>query len=815
MHCDKDDGRCVGKTKEGSCDCNNIVHEKQCCDNDNSITETTPKIGNPNYISNKELILLLQKNFGIELPDDSKQNLILFHCMRVGALSQEEWKKLLKSYSIVKCHLQTSVKDDKMLDSIDKIISIASKFNALGSRLLNAWIKECYEIGDPKNIFDRTIGNKVFMKDIFRCARRQKGTADLLLTESVSFAKCSHLAPSLDEMTDVLTLDAWGNIFNDLSLTYITNLHQHVTRHINTRLCSHLKRLLIKMKATLKKVNHQTMVCGIENTEDFTLSSVYDDIGEEKIKERFPERLKEEFEFLKRIAGNSWTTLKKTKNKEQEVEIKFNRLLFDLHLYLQSVIPLPEKTDSEEKKQEDKEKTRYDPSEITMEKNDEEIKYVFTGKGFTPAPITKLGRVFVTIDNKVLDALKKKGVVEESSNIETAFNVSKKDLKQRKKELRKKLRKLKDNKKRRRSLRKNGCGSFSQNGKVTSILTDGVSLCIRYCNFDLDREKWLKAWDGVYSKDKKKEDEKKTIHQLSTEKAKAHYDKLVRLGIVRLIAIDPGREEIFHSASRVDGKFEEHRFKRSKYIEVSLRNKVTEFNEKIKTKEIRQIEGLLSKNGGWKARTKEDYAIVFDIWCKEEVASMMIQHYCNKEFALWKMRLYRRKQSILIQRMRQMIGDTYVYVDGIKKKVCLIIGYGAAKIGMAGKGEVAVPTAKNAMLLRKYLRSRNIPSAVIEVWEYLTSQMCHKCQQRMCSFMEKGRTIRGLKLCTSSQCSTKTNPAFRNRDGNAARNILECLKAMVLGEARPQYLCRQINTDKVVKTRAPRAKRQKKVSANP
>lgn len=342
-----------------------------------------------------------------------------------------------------------------------------------------------------------------------------------------------------------------------------------------------------------------------------------------------------------------------------------------------------------------------------------------------------------------------------------------------------------NNKKRRKSLLRNGCGKLPD-GSVKSIMTDGVGMSIRSTKYDMDRYNRLVEWDGKGTFDKK---EKLTEKELSS-KAKQIFDHLVQKGLVRLIAIDPGRDELFHSATMDEqGNYVEHRFKRDKYLIVSLRNRMTEFIKNDKTDEIRQIEGVLARRGGWKARTSEDYAMVFNDWVQDGRAIKCIEHYSKVDYALWKMRLYKRRESVVVQRFKKMIGERYQYVDGKKVPVCVLIGYGSADIGIAKKGEPPVPTKRNAILLRKYLRALNIPSEVIMVWEHLTTQMCHVCQQRMVNVLKDGIRIRGLKLCTSTACCQENNPAFRNRDGNAARNILSCLKAMVEGENRPDYLC--------------------------
>lgn len=774
-------------------------YDEEYDENDDEEKKDENGRGNPSMKSVSHTALLNRlETLGIVLPNDTNRDILLHKCAQIGCLTDEQWIQAMPQFKVLKCYLHTYVENQKLLQHIDRIVLLASKFWALGSRLLNAWIMECYERDvNNQSHFKSTLDNQIFLRHILRCGRIVKGKINDSLAESNSLRLCQTIAPTIDEMTELLPLAAWGQIFNSLQKTYSASFKEHVTRHMKTRIQSHLKRLIHMCQTVkLKKRNYKTMVMDFHGHAEFPLSLVYENIGKETFDEDLPEEIKEELETMRTIVGGNWKSLLTAKN------IPFCKQTFDLHLYLRSKVPMMEEREDADKEDNvfESEPMKIQVDTLEEEKDDAEIKYAFKGKGFSPAPTTKLGRIHVTIDKKVLQGLIEIGVVVEGTSLEDVFGVS--NFKTKKKQLRKILRKKKKNKggtkKQRASVRKNGVGRLPE-GKVSSILTDGVDLCIRFICLNKDLHERLLRWDG-----EGKLNQRKIMTQKDwTEYAQKKYEELIKVGYVRLIAIDPGREELFHSATIVDGSciYEEHRFKRSKYVEVSLRNKMTDFVKHRKTKEICDIEGILAKNGGWKARTSGDYEKVFESWVTESRALQMIDHYCHIGHAIWKMRLYRRRESVLYQRYKRMIGDRYMYVNGRKVKVGVMVGYGSANIGQSGKGEVPVPTARNAMLLRKYLALLGIPHAVIMVWEHLTSQMCHACQKRMVSFLKDKIPIRGLKLCKSTECSKDHNPAFRNRDGNAARNLVTCLEAMVKGQNRPTYLCPQPPKGKTKKTK--------------
>jgi hypothetical protein len=115
--------------------------------------------------------------------------------------------------------------------------------------------------------------------------------------------------------------------------------------------------------------------------------------------------------------------------------------------------------------------------------------------------------------------------------------------------------------------------------------------------------------------------------------------------------------------------------------------------------------------------------------------------------------------------------------------------YGGGKWSPSAKGRESSPVG--GALKRWKLR---FGDKVEIVDEYLTSQCCHDCGERMCPVAHKGRTtaVRGLLCCDSSTCSVRTEVGVRgrllNRDRQGSMNILKCGAA---GAMRPKHLTRQ------------------------
>ena len=148
--------------------------------------------------------------------------------------------------------------------------------------------------------------------------------------------------------------------------------------------------------------------------------------------------------------------------------------------------------------------------------------------------------------------------------------------------------------------------------------------------------------------------------------------------------------------------------------------------------------------------------------------------------------LWRKKRSAIARHWRRVVG--YDAAVGL-------ISYGAANIKPTGRGEQAVPTTgmfKTLVKLLQQWRYEGCGWRAELVDECNSTRKCHVCTRVMRQQRdEHGNYVRGVMLCGSATCRQPDHsPTPRDRDANAAINILVAAEAMARGEPRPAYLCR-------------------------
>lgn len=154
----------------------------------------------------------------------------------------------------------------------------------------------------------------------------------------------------------------------------------------------------------------------------------------------------------------------------------------------------------------------------------------------------------------------------------------------------------------------------------------------------------------------------------------------------------------------------------------------------------------------------------------------------NKERALWNMRLYRLKK----RSMDKAIQTIFTMAKG--KNV--VIGVGDAHFAATGKGEKAVPTTALTKALFKAKHRYNGKVKFVNVWEYNTTKKCCECgHDTEKGIQANGRHSNRLRLCPN--CGNKTTIKQRDRDVQAARNILWLLQHKLAGSVRPWHLCQR------------------------
>jgi hypothetical protein len=159
----------------------------------------------------------------------------------------------------------------------------------------------------------------------------------------------------------------------------------------------------------------------------------------------------------------------------------------------------------------------------------------------------------------------------------------------------------------------------------------------------------------------------------------------------------------------------------------------------------------------------------------------------SKRQALWKMVLWRRKQSYKDQRAVEMVKRWLGSKPGAER---LVVLYGNGGFAPTGKGERAVPTKEWVVRLLHAMKRLNIKGGILMVGEYLTTQMCHKCHALTSEAHNEDGTVNRDRRCCRGACAagSPNNCRALNRDRNAAINIYKAGRAYLLGEARPEWL---------------------------
>lgn len=175
----------------------------------------------------------------------------------------------------------------------------------------------------------------------------------------------------------------------------------------------------------------------------------------------------------------------------------------------------------------------------------------------------------------------------------------------------------------------------------------------------------------------------------------------------------------------------------------------------------------------------------------------------SKEHAVWRMRLFRRKRASLDRAAWRMVGEPVR--DEVLERP-LVVGVGSAKFSSTGRGELPAPTSALRQALRRAIsevRSRGREVVYLDVWEHRTTLCCCACGSatRAAAVVQPNRTVeeegnrrrkvgggsRRLRLCTECDPGGK----LRDRDVQAARNMLWLTQHEYYGAPRPQYLCKQ------------------------
>ena len=230
----------------------------------------------------------------------------------------------------------------------------------------------------------------------------------------------------------------------------------------------------------------------------------------------------------------------------------------------------------------------------------------------------------------------------------------------------------------------------------------------------------------------------------------------------RVIAIDPGRSNLMFGVERLpDGNVKTYKLTRNQYYTeagMKERNKKTKYWEaQIATEEELYARHSIktTRQTEWEKFLK-DYSSVYDtLWNAKT----------QKKWAREAFRVYCLRNSVLDRFFQSMNGEESP-----------TIAYGAARFNPNNKNELSAPTTYLSKRCEKHH-----PTVFVD--EFNTTKVCSHCNEKLYSVAIDGKEKRGLRWCCSTKCRS-----FRNRDLNAALNILRCFKSPT---NRPSSLCRK------------------------
>ena len=363
-------------------------------------------------------------------------------------------------------------------------------------------------------------------------------------------------------------------------------------------------------------------------------------------------------------------------------------------------------------------------------------------------PVSSIGRKFAYLDWKITSNLLPKSYVkqklqenstQDGSDIQKVFDLTRELFNKTRQNVRKQLKK---------KWQKLGRGCMPKKSLVRSISTDGVGLriCLEkiperpYINnqeFQIDEDTLLAANDGGRAK------------MATTVDNRGRVNHLTRKGYY------------YHLKDS----------RQKKYVEAQMQS--TAWGT---------ANNALAGSGGFKNASTQTWVTALTVLGHHLETIKTFQLY-SKDQAFRRMKALRRKKAYFDQRLKNIIRPDKNH------KGTIVFATGDEMIPSTGKGEKAVPTVALYAALRRIIRllqlSRRL--GIVLIPEFNTTKCCHKCGKVMLKLTTAhGQECLRYRLCIN--CNNETIDKRRNRDVNAAKNILKLLQCFLNGLERPEAL---------------------------
>jgi hypothetical protein len=239
----------------------------------------------------------------------------------------------------------------------------------------------------------------------------------------------------------------------------------------------------------------------------------------------------------------------------------------------------------------------------------------------------------------------------------------------------------------------------------------------------------------------------------------------------RVIGIDPGRQNIFFGAEKINDQVKTYKLTRRQYYQESgifkARCQTNKWLSELKTP-LQELSTVSTKG-----ESIVDYRLYVDMYMKHK--DVLWNELTKTKWSRQRMSLYGGKKKTFAKFFNNIID-----VDKEKK---IVIAYGSAKFAPGGRNEISVPTSSAFKECRHRFRT-------LVIDEFRTTMVHYEDDSILQKVCRKGTNIavRGLLWCSST-----IESKFVNRDKNAALNILRCADLL----NRPLALTRVPNLPKI------------------
>lgn len=689
----------------------------------------------PDHIKKEDLIKQIITLHGGATKDFIKysKDEIVWMVFDNGLISEEERDaSFVKRYSTLPCYLQTHVKNEGLLSVLNTYVEMYSMLYVRGSHLINLMALAIPPIEKSVALPTHQLILPVWLKDE-NCLKKAFLPERFIMRESImhpdilnTYEKHKLLLAQLypKSWKDLMCTSGWDNAINHMGTSYLGNVEVQVLTPLISRLKSYVEKILPLHSNTNKKAFWEVLT----RKQDLTNAETFKDIHSNDV-----EPLKDFREFLKLPFGVNITD---TVHYDKLSEL--SDFTWTLYNWLSH----------------------------------------FQEKESSILPVATLGRKYSYIDHKVASYLIPKNIQTEmlkasngiGSPLQQLFGLTTPQFNHRKqmvrKQIKKRLRDEHDCKSKKNKLRKKwknlGRGCLPRSATIKTISTDGVGLrlCLEFIPKEEERDATpLKSFEE--------------LKQLQNEGAVC-------------IGEDRGRVRLITS---VDDNNKVQMITRKAFYN-AIRHKEGSAWEQMRMKDT--VWGTacaeLSKAGGFSNKNIETWKASLKVYNEPETFKAVYdEQLLNKVRSQKKMRCFRRKRAFMDQSIKKLFEAALP--KNKKNGKHIIYGTGDGNFSSGGKGEKSVPTTAIDIAIRRVVKVHNIYHKIHKTMinEFHTTASCHECHKLMEKHITKFQK-ESFRYRKCVHCHPETNGTKRNRDVNAAKNMILLLKCALDGKERPGAL---------------------------